>query len=415
MHFALAFMLQAAVVSVVGLRMAREIAFPLAFVLFAVPFGEFLVPVLMEHTANFTVAALQATGIPVFREGNHFIIPTGRWSVVEACSGIRYLSASLMAGTLYAYLFYRSYYRRAAFIALSIAVPIVGNWLRAYLTVMIGHLFGSDVVAGFIHIVYGWVFFGVVMAILFAIGSLWREDEVVAASPSDPAVAPRSFDRAGSGFLQFAIAASLAVAVALPWASGGRSLAGTAEVARVRLQAPAGTAGWATSDAQWTQWRPAFVAPGAEIRQTYRAGATQVSLYVAYYVDQAQGRELITAANTFSDHGSWEWKTVAEGRATMPWSGGEQQANVVAVSGPRQDLQVAYLYWIDGKLTTSPYLAKALTAWARIIGQDDRAAVVAIYTVDPSQRGKKGLATLQEFATAMSPEIDRVLRAAVRE
>jgi EpsI family protein len=99
----------------------------------------------------------------------------------------------------------------------------------------------------------------------------------------------------------------------------------------------------------------------------------------------------------------------------MPWSGGEQQANVVAVSGPRQDLQVAYLYWIDGKLTTSPYLAKALTAWARIIGQDDRAAVVAIYTVDPSQRGKKGLATLQEFATAMSPEIDRVLRAAVRE
>ena len=320
-----------------------------------------------------------------------------------------------MAGMLYAYLSYRSYYRRAMFVVLSIAVPIVANWLRAYLTVMIGHLFGVDVVAGFIHIVYGWVFFGVVMVILFSIGSLWREDEVAAAPLPDPGVTPRPSDRAGGGFLQFAIAASLAVAIALPWAGVGRSLAGTAEVAQVRIRAPAATAGWTTSDAQWTQWRPAFVRPGAEIRQTYQAGATRVSLYVAYYVDQVQGRELITSVNTLSDPRSLEWKTVAEGRATIPWVGGDQQANVVAVSGPRQDLQVAYVYWIDGTLTASPYLAKALTAWARITGQDDRAAVVAIYTVDPSERSKKGLAALQEFAAAMSPEIDRVLRAAVRE
>ncbi|PYX67392.1 MAG: exosortase A, partial [Acidobacteria bacterium] len=47
-QFALAFMLQAAIVTVVGLQAARVLAFALAFLLFAVPSGEFLVPTLMD-------------------------------------------------------------------------------------------------------------------------------------------------------------------------------------------------------------------------------------------------------------------------------------------------------------------------------------------------------------------------------
>ena len=65
---------------------------------FAVPVGEFLLPVFMEWTADFTVLALRLSGIPVYREGLQFVIPSGNWSVVEACSGIRYLIASLMVG-----------------------------------------------------------------------------------------------------------------------------------------------------------------------------------------------------------------------------------------------------------------------------------------------------------------------------
>src|SRR5205823_710957 len=42
-QFALVFMLQAAIVTITGLRAARTLAFPLAFLLFAVPFGEFMI------------------------------------------------------------------------------------------------------------------------------------------------------------------------------------------------------------------------------------------------------------------------------------------------------------------------------------------------------------------------------------
>ena len=91
-------MVPCVVAALFGWRWVRALAFPLAFLFFAVPFGEFLVPTLIEWTADFTVAALAASGIPVYREANNFVIPSGRWSVVEACSGIRYLIASVMLG-----------------------------------------------------------------------------------------------------------------------------------------------------------------------------------------------------------------------------------------------------------------------------------------------------------------------------
>ena len=76
-----------------------------------------------EKTADFVVLALQATGIPVYREGLWFVIPSGQWSVVDACSGVRYLIASFMVGSLFAYLNYRSLRRRAVFVLVSILLP----------------------------------------------------------------------------------------------------------------------------------------------------------------------------------------------------------------------------------------------------------------------------------------------------
>ena len=114
--------------------------------------------------------------MPVYREANHFVIPSGAWSVVEACSGIRYIIASVMIGTIYAALAYRSTRRRALFMAAAILTPIVANWLRAYMIVMLGHLSNNQIAVGVDHLIYGWVFFGLVMLLLFWVGSFWQED-----------------------------------------------------------------------------------------------------------------------------------------------------------------------------------------------------------------------------------------------
>src|SRR5690606_17241976 len=170
-------MIPATLAALVGMRIVAALAFPLAFLFFAVPIGEFLTPMLMDYTADATVLALQWTGIPVYREGLFFTVPSGRWSVVEACSGLRYLIASLALGVLYAYLQFRTLKYRLMFIALAAIVPIIANWIRAYLIVMIGHLSDMRLAVGADHLIYGWVFFGIVMGLLFWVGSRMREPE----------------------------------------------------------------------------------------------------------------------------------------------------------------------------------------------------------------------------------------------
>jgi exosortase A len=160
-----------------GWPMIREAMFPLLFLFLAVPMGEGLIPPLMDFTADFTVGMVQLTGIPVYREGTFFQLPTGNWSVIEACSGVRYLIASITLGTLYAYLTYTSYLKRTLFIIASIIVPIIANGLRAYMIVMIAHLSDMKLALGVDHLIYGWVWFGIVIFIMFFIGSYWRDSE----------------------------------------------------------------------------------------------------------------------------------------------------------------------------------------------------------------------------------------------
>ena len=97
-QFSLVIMIPLTAWAILGTEAVRALAFPLFFLVFAVPFGEFLEPPLMEHTADVLIALLKLTGIPVYREGQYFTIPSGSWSVVEACSGLRYLIASVTLG-----------------------------------------------------------------------------------------------------------------------------------------------------------------------------------------------------------------------------------------------------------------------------------------------------------------------------
>jgi exosortase A len=163
---------------VFGGEFAKRYKFPLCYLIFAVPLGNAIIPLLQHITAEITVLLLQLSQIPVYYEGLYITIPTGKFEVAVACSGIRYLIASLAVGTLYAYLNYRYFYKQVLFIALSIIVPIVANGIRAYLIVIIAHLSDMKYATGADHLIYGWLFFGVVIALMFYLGSLFADDDL---------------------------------------------------------------------------------------------------------------------------------------------------------------------------------------------------------------------------------------------
>ena len=407
-------MLVLAVPALLGWAVARELIFPLGFLFFAVPLGEFMTPWLMQYTADFTVAALRASGVPVYREGLKFVIPSGSWSVVEACSGIRYLIASVMVGTLFAYLNYRSLWRRWAFVGVAIAVPIGANWLRAYMIVMLGHLSGNTIAVGVDHLVYGWAFFGVVIMLMFLIGARWSEpDQPVAVGV--PASAGRPM--AASALGQWSVAAALVLVVALPGLIG-RAIDNQARSAAPVMVAPAQlAAGWAAADVRTFAFKPAFENPSAEINSAYSGGNQVVGLYLAYYENQDYQRKLVSSNNVLVVADDPGWSRASPGQVLA--KAGEQMVSLrtTELRNLRESDPVAparlvawQIYWIDGTLTASDYMAKAYSALHRLTGRGDHSAVIIVYTAqDPAGAGS---AALQSFLQANYAAIDVLLRQA---
>ena len=110
-----------------GRRLFLALSGPLLYLYFAVPFGAFVTPVLQSFTAWFIDAGLTVLGIPHFITDMVIEVTSGTFFVAEACAGLRFLIASVAFGVFFALLNYRSPGRRAAFIAVSIVVPIVAN------------------------------------------------------------------------------------------------------------------------------------------------------------------------------------------------------------------------------------------------------------------------------------------------
>jgi exosortase len=172
--------------TVLGWRLSYRMAGPLLYLYFLVPFGAFITPWLQGFTTSFVVNGLNLLNIPNYSDGYAIEIPEGSFLVAEACAGLRFLIASIAFGYLYAMLMYRSPVRRGVFMLASIIVPIIANGFRALGIVVLGHILGNAQAAVADHLIYGWLFFSVVILLLIAVGLPFRQDQrpMVATRPA---------------------------------------------------------------------------------------------------------------------------------------------------------------------------------------------------------------------------------------
>ena len=418
-QFALVALLVLAVPALMGVAVARVLLFPLAFLFFAVPAGDFLTPILMQWTADVTVSALRLSGIPVYREGLLFVIPSGTWSVVEACSGMRYLIASLMVGMLFAYLNYQSTRKRVIFTLVSLVLPILANWLRAYMIVMLGHLSNNEIATGADHLVYGWVLFGIIIMALYWIGARWAEPSpVLAAAP------PASGSwQVGRGGLVVALMALLALA---PLQILRHIEAATSD-APVALALPEQLpGGWRQTSSQApapsADWQPGYLNPSAAARLTYRApDAAAVAVYVGYYRHQNEQRKLVSSGNRLVSAEAHGWNLLPGAKRNIAGPAGAtpvHESRLVqadgATAGQRRQVRVWQLYWVDGGWLVSDVAAKLHGAFSRLLGQGDDSAVILLSADDSAPAAAD--AALAQFVASALPglraSLDAVRRAA---
>lgn len=352
-----------------GRAVVAAATFPLAYLFFAVPVGESLVAPLQDFTAAFTVRAVRLSGIPVYAEGWYLMLPSGVFHVAEACSGIRYLIASLALGCLYAYLTYRSPWRRLVFIACAAVVPVVANGLRAFGIVMIAHLTKMEYATGVDHLIYGWLFFGLVIGLMFWIGRYWEEDtRPPLRGQADVAADLRPVP-------VWPVCALALLVLALGPLGAWRTMA-LSVPAVPPLTAPA-VAGW--QGPQTTEWKTSYTAAARELAALYTDGSGhELRLWVAAYPGGREGSRMISSIHLPYLPGTWVQG--ADRVRRVATAAGEFEIYEIPIIAGERRLTVWTWYSVGGHRTVSPIVGKVWQAWNALAGNPAPGLVFALVT-----------------------------------
>lgn len=360
-------MLQGSASAILGAQVTRGLLFPLFYMFFLVPFGEEFVPALQMLTADMCMALLALVGIPAHIEGIFITTPGGYFRVAEACSGIKFLVAMVALGALIGNLCFKSWGRRAAFMALCVAVPIVANGLRAFGTIYIAEHTGIEFAASWDHVFYGWVFFAIVIALVMGAG--WRFFD---RAPDDAAFDPADL----SGTPTFAwpakiVLAAIAVIAVFPllWSALVMNRAGELPA---HIDLPQ-VDGWEVVPyTPSADWMPHYAGSTHYLYGRYRnASGEEVDYFAVAYDRQAEGSEIVGyGQGAVAPESNWSW---SENISAPEGARGE----LIKTAGPvRRD--VISFYHINDVTTGSATRVKLETLKARLFAGDQRAVGIIL-------------------------------------
>jgi exosortase A len=334
-------LLEVLFLTVLGWRMCWALAAPLLYLYFLVPFGAFLTPKLQDFTTGFINNGLDFLEIPYATDGYTIEIPEGRFYVAEACAGLRFLIASIAFGTLYACLMYRSFARRALFMLASVIIPIIANGFRALGIVLLGHLLGSAQAAAADHILYGWIFFSIIILLLILAGLPFREDvRAKEAAEAEPYAGPA------------------------PAAPATRRLLFAAALAAIFACVGPATSAWLDRSAQAASAMPAPVFTAVAGCRPMAAGAFAATADVAVQRFACATGQLTVTVQAFPPRSNPARVITAERRATGELGGDDETVvtsmqvpgiepdnwRLVLTSEPARVTAAAL--WVDGKPAT---------------------------------------------------------------
>jgi exosortase len=163
-----------------GREAMRRTVFPIFLLLFSIPFGSLADPITFNLRVFVTKISVgighNVLGIEVFRDGSQIFGPTGRalYDVAPACSGMRSLVAMSALSVIYAFLTFKSWWRRLVLILCALPLAIVSNIVRVTTVIIVGDAFGQQAGA-MIEQKFGFVTFLTAIIGMMGIGWLLRE------------------------------------------------------------------------------------------------------------------------------------------------------------------------------------------------------------------------------------------------
>jgi len=189
-----------------GRHRLRLVAFPIAFMLLAIPLPYIvyysLTSPMQAIAAKCAIWGLQALGVQAQAQGNMIHLPETSLEVAEACSGIRSLYAFLAVGAMVAYSTALPLWGRLMVFLVTIPLSVAGNAVRVLGSGLGACIIGPEATKGTVHEMFGLLVFSISLGIFIlfkkAAGKLWSSDTSPPSSSSaSPVSMPESFGPPG--------------------------------------------------------------------------------------------------------------------------------------------------------------------------------------------------------------------------
>lgn len=159
-----------------GWPILRVLAFPIGFLLFAIPMPDWIIDAatipLKVFISDVVARGLYAMGYPIAQNGVMIMIGTYQLMVKDACSGMNSIFALSAIGVFYAYAFrWQEKVRSFLLLAAIIPITVLANFFRVFALVLIAYYGGPDLLEGVVHDFTGISLFVIALLLMFLFDS----------------------------------------------------------------------------------------------------------------------------------------------------------------------------------------------------------------------------------------------------
>ena len=374
--FSLTIIIPGLILLIFGWKMLKALWLPLIYLIFMFPiadgFDEIHWPFQLL-SANIGATFLKFLDIPVFQNAQYLELPNIRLEVAIACSGLNYLVVVFAIGIPLAVFYLEIWWTKILFLIYALFIGILGNSLRVTVIALWSYYYGGPL-HGPLHIFQGWFVYVIGFFFLY-LGILilnYVTNKVVKPDVGhDTKVDLKTVGNSKN------IAKAIYVSIFALLCIGGYQYSHTIIPKPLKVELnkfPFDLGGWSGEEIINVERIP-YRASGAdsELARVYRnASGEEIFLYIGYYQDQKQGKELVNyklrKLNKIS-------KVVS-----LRVSSDMNLKTIQTIFG-RGSNKYTGLYWYDinGLDVTSKYKAKMIAAYNGIVARNMTGSFILVY------------------------------------
>jgi len=387
------------ITSLCGANVIKAFALPLLMLALILPIWNIFQLPLRDISTSVSWWGASLLGSEVLRSGHQLITPGGIFAVEPACSGLGFFLVAALLAVWVSFYNRLTWFASGQFLLIALLLAIVANWIRIISIVVVGDRTQMQHVIVQDHLSFGWYVFSACLVPLIFIArrfysgvATMQTNDIIVASDKVPVDANRLFRQ---------WSAIISVVLVLTLSSLANNILPTRYLADYKLESPL-LADYSriTSDKTMSpNWQPLSHGATSESFNYFMKDELGFQLYLANYVRQSQGLEMIYVDNRLFEPS--RWRLDSQSRLVVNDSTVLTQVQLLSLTRSKgRHRLIAFWYVVNGQATADKYIAKLLEVNATVQGRPG-ATLMAVALDHNRSEHDKALVELAEFTRAV--------------